>query len=247
MHDPLASSLVLRLRCCACALPAAAPPTRRAKCTASATPSRRPASRSPGASCAARPKRRPPSSSASSPIPRRTRGIAVVGIDPFTQARAAMLPPTPTAGSIDVRVPRAHFADFPRTEFRLYASEPRARRRRPRWSSSISACPTRRPSSPTRRSSRPISPIASRGRAGAGSKRHDARRTRAPARPFGAEARGDRAATFARAPTSCATGRSASTACSRAGCALAARALAGTRRACRQRRRLSARLRPRRR
>lgn len=47
---------------------------------------------------------------------------SVVGIDPFTQREQALLPPTATAPGIDVRVPRAQFADFPRTEFRLFAS-----------------------------------------------------------------------------------------------------------------------------
>ncbi len=48
--------------------------------------------------------------------------LAVVGIDPFTKGERPILPATPTAAGIDVRVPRAHFADFPRTELRLFAS-----------------------------------------------------------------------------------------------------------------------------
>lgn len=48
--------------------------------------------------------------------------LSVAGIDPFTQREESVLPPTSTAAAIDVRVPRAQFADFPRTEFRLFAS-----------------------------------------------------------------------------------------------------------------------------
>lgn len=48
--------------------------------------------------------------------------VAVAGVDPFTQQRKEVLPTTRVTGSIDVRVARSHFADFPRTEFRFYAS-----------------------------------------------------------------------------------------------------------------------------
>ena len=48
--------------------------------------------------------------------------LSVAGSDPFTQRKQALLAATPSAGVIDVRSPRAHFADFPRTEFRLYES-----------------------------------------------------------------------------------------------------------------------------
>ena len=54
--------------------------------------------------------------------PAEYRSIAAAGSDPFTQRTKPLLAPTPLAGSIDVRVPRAHFADYPRTELRLYAS-----------------------------------------------------------------------------------------------------------------------------
>ena len=47
--------------------------------------------------------------------------LTVVGIDPFTQKEQVLLPVTPLAGSLDIPVPRAHFADFPRTELRLFA------------------------------------------------------------------------------------------------------------------------------
>jgi hypothetical protein len=46
--------------------------------------------------------------------------VAVVGLDPFTQRQQPLLAMTPVAAGIDVRVPRTHFADFPRTEVRLY-------------------------------------------------------------------------------------------------------------------------------
>jgi len=46
--------------------------------------------------------------------------VAVAGSDPFTQHAKRLLPPTPSRGAIDVRVPRGHFADFPRSEIRLY-------------------------------------------------------------------------------------------------------------------------------
>ena len=48
--------------------------------------------------------------------------VAVEGSDPFTQRQHPLLRPMPSAGLIDVRSPRAHFADFPRTELRFYDS-----------------------------------------------------------------------------------------------------------------------------
>src|SRR5438552_14833852 len=45
--------------------------------------------------------------------------VAVTGSDPFTKAERSVLPVTSTAAHLDVRVPRAHFAEFPRTEVRL--------------------------------------------------------------------------------------------------------------------------------
>jgi hypothetical protein len=48
--------------------------------------------------------------------------LTVVGGDPFTKGERPILPLTSTAAGIDVRVPRSHFADFPRTELRLFAS-----------------------------------------------------------------------------------------------------------------------------
>lgn len=48
--------------------------------------------------------------------------VAVAGSDPFTQEQHPLLRPMSSSGVIDVRSPRAHFADFPRTELRFYDS-----------------------------------------------------------------------------------------------------------------------------
>jgi hypothetical protein len=48
--------------------------------------------------------------------------LAVTGGDPFTQRKEPLLAATRSVGVIDVRTPRSHFADFPRTELRLYES-----------------------------------------------------------------------------------------------------------------------------
>jgi len=45
------------------------------------------------------------------------------GIDPFTRDRKVVLAATRIDRSLDLRVPRAHFADFPRTELRFFDSE----------------------------------------------------------------------------------------------------------------------------
>jgi hypothetical protein len=44
-------------------------------------------------------------------------------VDPFTRARRAVLPGQPLTGTLDVRSPRASFADFPRREFRFRPPE----------------------------------------------------------------------------------------------------------------------------
>ncbi|MDQ2962999.1 MAG: hypothetical protein M3R31_07565, partial [Pseudomonadota bacterium] len=49
--------------------------------------------------------------------------IAATGSNPFSQRAAPVLRATPSAGRVDLRVPRAHFSDFPRTELRFYGSE----------------------------------------------------------------------------------------------------------------------------
>ena len=52
--------------------------------------------------------------------------LAADGVDPFTQRRQPVLAERPLAAQVDVRMPRAHFADFPRTELRFYAAGPSA-------------------------------------------------------------------------------------------------------------------------
>ena len=52
--------------------------------------------------------------------PAQFASVAAVGRDPFTQQVKPLLPATATTRTIDLRVPRAHFADFPRTELFLY-------------------------------------------------------------------------------------------------------------------------------
>jgi len=49
--------------------------------------------------------------------------VEVRGVDPFTQAEQAILAGRAIDGSLDVRIARSRFADTPRTEWRLYASE----------------------------------------------------------------------------------------------------------------------------
>ena len=53
--------------------------------------------------------------------------LAVAGIDPFTKAEQPVQAATPSGGSLDVRIARAQFADYPRTELRLFASAAAAR------------------------------------------------------------------------------------------------------------------------
>jgi hypothetical protein len=52
--------------------------------------------------------------------------VSVRGSDPFTREQRALLQATANAGVLDVRAPRARFADFPRTELRFYDSAPHA-------------------------------------------------------------------------------------------------------------------------
>ena len=59
--------------------------------------------------------------------PARYAWIAVRGIDPFTKAEQAVAAPRAIGGTTDVRIPRAQFADTPRTEWRFFASEAAAR------------------------------------------------------------------------------------------------------------------------
>jgi len=48
--------------------------------------------------------------------------LEVIGVDPFTQKTERRLAPTSLADRLDVRLPRAQFADFPRTELRFFAT-----------------------------------------------------------------------------------------------------------------------------
>lgn len=53
--------------------------------------------------------------------PARYTRLAVDGVDPFTRQRQVVVAERTVAGAFDVRMPRPHFADFPRTELRFYA------------------------------------------------------------------------------------------------------------------------------
>ena len=46
--------------------------------------------------------------------------VAAIGRNPFSDAQRSLLTATPTTGAVDMRVPRAQYADFPRTELRFY-------------------------------------------------------------------------------------------------------------------------------
>jgi hypothetical protein len=46
--------------------------------------------------------------------------IEVIGKDPFTQHEEWLQTPIAVGGAFDLRVPRSRFADFPRTEIRLW-------------------------------------------------------------------------------------------------------------------------------
>jgi hypothetical protein len=48
--------------------------------------------------------------------------VALTGVDPFTQGRQPLLSATESTGMLEARSPRSRFADFPRSELRLYAS-----------------------------------------------------------------------------------------------------------------------------
>ncbi len=56
-------------------------------------------------------------------------GVAVEGVDPFTQARRTILPEQPLGAGLDVRSARGSFADFPRREFHFYTAIDRQARR----------------------------------------------------------------------------------------------------------------------
>jgi hypothetical protein len=57
--------------------------------------------------------------------------LRVEGVDPFTGRRIAIVEGAPLGTRADVKSPRAGFADFPRREIHLYASEAEWRLRKP--------------------------------------------------------------------------------------------------------------------
>jgi len=52
--------------------------------------------------------------------------LAVVGIDPFSKQEKVWRTLAASPGTLEIRVPRAQFADFPRTEVRLYGGAAQA-------------------------------------------------------------------------------------------------------------------------
>jgi hypothetical protein len=53
--------------------------------------------------------------------------LAVRGVNPFTKGENVLLQPTVVERSVDLRIPRARFADHPKTEVGLYATQDAAR------------------------------------------------------------------------------------------------------------------------
>ena len=56
--------------------------------------------------------------------PAAYRTVEVVGRNPFSQSERRILSPTPVSGRVEARIPRASFADFPRTELRFARDSP---------------------------------------------------------------------------------------------------------------------------
>ena len=54
--------------------------------------------------------------------PNRYPWLAVTAIDPFSKQMQTVQRPVQLAGPFDLRIPRPQFADYPRTEFRLFDS-----------------------------------------------------------------------------------------------------------------------------
>jgi hypothetical protein len=57
--------------------------------------------------------------------------LAVTAIDPFSKQERAVQGPVQPAGPVDLRIPRAQFADYPRTELRLFDSAAHAQANAP--------------------------------------------------------------------------------------------------------------------
>ena len=51
--------------------------------------------------------------------------VEVAGRDPFTPNEVVLFPAAAVAGAFDVKIPRGRFADYPRTEIRLWAPDTR--------------------------------------------------------------------------------------------------------------------------
>ena len=56
--------------------------------------------------------------------PAKYKTVEVVGRNPFSRSERKLLSETPLSGRVDVRIPRASFADFPRTELRFTPDSP---------------------------------------------------------------------------------------------------------------------------
>ena len=115
--------------------------------------------------------------------------VAVIGSDPFTKGERSILPVTPTATDVDVRVPAralrrfsAHRAAPVRSANPAPDEAPTARRLLPRRAGYRAGIPIRDGTrNLPRRAHRP------RARKAPGARRHDPHRTRRDARPLGAE------------------------------------------------------------
>ena len=58
--------------------------------------------------------------------------VGAISRNPFTQKTKALLGAIRSAGDVELRIARASFGDFPRTEFRFYASPEAAKADEPR-------------------------------------------------------------------------------------------------------------------
>ena len=54
---------------------------------------------------------------------RRFAYLRIDGVDPFTQRRTTLTDSLPIGARADIRTPRSSFADWPRREIHLYATE----------------------------------------------------------------------------------------------------------------------------
>jgi hypothetical protein len=77
------------------------------------------------------------------------RYVSVEAVDPFSQSRRMVLASQPLAGTVDVRSPRASFAEFPRREVRLYRTADDARAKTPALTVYYLGVPDTTPEFPT--------------------------------------------------------------------------------------------------